>query len=299
MAPNRILVLLHPKDSTWELGYYLLQFLMREWEAMGFTVRVIRGIRQQVEADLVIPHVDLTITPEQYRDFLSIYPNVINKPVHDISKSRISVNLVGRNDTYAGPVIVKTDRNCGGLPERLSSGWRLGRWKRLRGAYRLLAKLRRRDPSHRSWRSVQYLQPSDYPVFPSVHEVPEEIFQNRNLVVEKFLSESDGSDYCVRYYYFFGSAEINLLFRSKASVVKAATALKVEEVPVPEELYKMRKKLGFDYGKFDYVLRDGKVVLFDVNRTPATTLLQRWGLIDKVARHLAGGINSQLALSQL
>ena len=29
-----------------------------------------------------------------------------------------------------------------------------------------------------------------------------------------------------------------------------------------------RARLGFDYGKFDFVVRDGEPVLFDVNRTP-------------------------------
>jgi hypothetical protein len=138
------------------------------------------------------------------------------------------------------------------------------------------------------------LHPTDYPVFPSVQEVPEGVFANRNLVVEKFLPEIAEGDYCLRYYYFFGSAGVNFLFRSKERVIKAVTD-KVEEAPIPEELYEMRKRLGFDYGKFDYVLCDGKVVLFDVNRTPATAALQHWGLTEKVARQLAGGIKSQLA----
>jgi hypothetical protein len=36
----------------------------------------------------------------------------------DISKLAISANLVGRGDAYAGPVIVKTNCNYGGVPER-------------------------------------------------------------------------------------------------------------------------------------------------------------------------------------
>jgi hypothetical protein len=30
-----------------------------------------------------------------------------------------------------------------------------------------------------------------------------------------------------------------------------------------------RRELGFDFGKLDFVLRDGKAVLLDANRTPA------------------------------
>jgi hypothetical protein len=295
MATPQILVLLHQKDYSFDSFGYLIKPLMREWEAMGFAVQVVQGVRHQARADVVIPHVNLTITPKEYRDFFRAYPHVINRHVVDISKSRVSTNLVRRNDGYTGPVIVKTERNYGGLPEqRLRFRSRIGRWKWAGIARRLLAPLRRRDTGGIAWRSVQYLPPTDYPVFPSVQEVPEGVFANRNLVVEKFLPEIAEGNYCLRYYYFFGSAGVNLLFRSKDKVVKGATTLKVEEVPIPEELYEMREKLGFDYGKFDYVLRDGKVVLFDVNRTPATGALQHWGLAEEVARRLARGIKSQL-----
>src|SRR3989454_8009431 len=164
MATPQILVLLHQKDYSFNSIGYLLKLLMREWEAMGFTVQVAQGIRHQARADLVVPHVNLTVTPKEYRDFFLAYPNVINRRVVDISKSRVSTNLVGRNDGYTGPVIVKTDRNYGGLPEqRLCSQSRLGQWKRAGVVRRLLPTLRRRDTGGIAWRSVQYLHPTDYP----------------------------------------------------------------------------------------------------------------------------------------
>ncbi|HEV8716830.1 MAG TPA: hypothetical protein VGX03_28930, partial [Candidatus Binatia bacterium] len=244
MATQQILVLLHQKDYSFDSIGYLIKPLMREWEAMGFTVQVMQGIKHHARADLVIPHVNLTITPKEYRDFFLAYPHVINRHVVDISKSRVSPNLVKRNDGYTGPVIIKTERNYGGLPEqRLYSQSRLGQWKWVGVARRLLPTLRRRDTEGISWRSVQSLHPTDYPVFPSVQEVPEGVFANRNLVVEKFLPEIAEGDYCLRYYYFFGSAGVNFLFRSKERVIKAVTD-KVEEAPIPEELYEMRKRLG-------------------------------------------------------
>jgi len=39
-------------------------------------------------------------------------------------------------------------------------------------------------------------------------------------------------------------------------------------ISVPEELHAMWARLGFDFGKFDYVVRDGQIVLLDANRTP-------------------------------
>jgi hypothetical protein len=305
METPQILILLHQNDDSLlnqedgSFDGYVIELLMREWKAMGCTIQVVHGIRQQVRADLVIPHLNLTVIPQDYRDFLLAHPNVINRHVVDISKSRISTHLVGRNDRYTGPVIVKTDRNHGGLPEQRLFP-RLGRGTWARVACRLLATLRRRDTRGTSWRSVQSLTPTAYPVFPSVRDVPKGVFENKNLVVEKFLPEIVEGDHCLRYYYFFGSAGINLLFRSKerGMIEPPTTALNsysVEEVPIPEELYAIREKLGFDYGKFDYVLRDGKVVLFDVNRTPATATLQMWGLMDQVAKRLAEGIKSKLA----
>lgn len=298
MATPQILIVLHQNDNHFESRGYLIKFLLREWEAMGLTVQVVRGITSSVRADVVIPHVDLTITPAEYRDYLLAYPKVINGQVVDISKSRISTNLVARNDSYTGPVIVKTERNYGGLPEQWLGSRLRGGQKKWGGVIRrLLGHLPSGSTRGIDWRSVQSLSPSAYPVFGSVREVPAGVFANRHLIVEKFLPEIVDGDYCLRYYYFFGAKGVNLVFRSKDRVVKAANALTVEEVPIPEELYLIREKLGFDYGKFDYVLRDRKVVLFDANRTPATAALRQWGLTEKVAKELAGELKPQLAPS--
>jgi hypothetical protein len=40
------------------------------------------------------------------------------------------------------------------------------------------------------------------------------------------------------------------------------------DVPVSEEILEVRRRLGFDYGKIDYVVHEGQVVLIDVNTTP-------------------------------
>jgi len=317
METPRILVLLHHADDSLRYqegeGFdgYLIESLIREWKAMGYRIQVVHGIGQQVQADLVIPHLNLTIIPQEYRDFLQAYPNVLNKHVVDISKSRISSHLVRRNDPYAGPVIVKTDRNHGGLPEQrlfLRAGLGQGTWtrvarrilwqKKLRSAARrILDSLDRRGTRGVSWRSVQSLDPDAYPIFPSIRDIPDGVFENKNLVVEKFLPEITDGDTCVRMYFFFGSAGVNLLFRSKRrDGVISLSSYRVEEVPIPEELYAIREKLGFDYGKFDYVLRDGKLVLFDVNRTPNPPSLRNWGLMEQVARRLAEGIKSKLAV---
>jgi hypothetical protein len=50
----------------------------------------------------------------------------------------------------------------------------------------------------------------------------------------------------------------------------ADAAVRRELVPEePDELREIRRSLGFDFGKFDYSIVNGRVVLYDRNRTPS------------------------------
>lgn len=295
MQRKKVVVLVHKDDAAFIYFQYLIKLLMKEWEGIGLIVEVVRGIDHFVSADVVIPHLDLTIIPNEYRVFLSQYPTVINRDVVDISKSKISTNLIGKDDAYGGPVIVKTDLNSGGLPEkRLLSKMYLLRAISSKLTGKITSKLRRNGPGSIAWGDIQYLQSSDYPIFPSLHDVPKDIFENKNLVVEKFLPEVEEGKYCVRYYHFLGDKEVHKVYRSKEKVVKGSDELQLEEVPIPSELHAIRQKLGMDYGKIDYVLRDGTVVLLDVNRTPGLPPHEKGQLGRDIARDLAKGIWSHL-----
>jgi hypothetical protein len=51
--------------------------------------------------------------------------------------------------------------------------------------------------------------------------------------------------------------------------VKGKDLIRIDPLgEVPEELRRKRNELGFDYGKFDYAISDGRLVLFDTNPTP-------------------------------
>jgi hypothetical protein len=43
-----------------------------------------------------------------------------------------------------------------------------------------------------------------------------------------------------------------------------------ERLPVPDEVVSLRRQLGLDYGKIDYVIHDNQVVILDVNKTPGS-----------------------------
>lgn len=288
-----IALLLHERDDSFEATPYLLKPMLGLWQARGFQVATLRGPRHRQAADLLIPHLDLTVTPPDYAALYEHYPQVLNRRVLDISKSSFSANLLHQGDTYDGPVIVKTEGNYGGIPERRLHAQ--ARKPPLARLARPLVKLARKLGGRSHWRHLEQMAPGQYPVFESLGEVPPDVFDNPNLVVEKFLAERDGEAYCLRYYGFLGDRETSLRFWSHNPIAKGANIYQVEKCPVPEEVRELRRRLGFDFGKFDYVMHAGRAQVFDLNRTPSSTVLRRFGLYESVTRHLADGIDALLA----
>jgi hypothetical protein len=184
------------------------------------------------------------------------FPLAINGRFLDISKRRVSTNLVTPGDGWTGPVIVKTDRNHGGRPER-----RLG-WGRLA----LLLSPDAWWPRGR-WATRAMLVPTDYPIFDSVDDVPAGVWQNPLLVVERFLPERDNGLYVVRSIALFGDRWVNRRRLSKSPIVKAGHIVRAEEVEPHPDVFEAARRLGLDRGKIDYVVRDQRAVVLDINRT--------------------------------
>jgi hypothetical protein len=172
------------------------------------------------------------------------YPLALNANIRDIRKTAISRHLVGPDSDWDGPVIVKTNLNSAGVPEKLFR--RHGRWDRT------FFRLRERK----------------YRIYQSLSDVPEQTFQNRRLVVEKFLPERSGDSYCLRSYNFLGDVGDCHLLYSDDPLVSGHTIKHMEQVSIHPAMLARRKELGFDYGKFDYVERDGEAILLDANKTP-------------------------------
>jgi len=291
MPIRSIAVLLHHNDHRFQSIHYLIKPLIEAWQAAGIQVEVVRGLGRRPSADVLFPHLDLTITPRAYRRYFDHYALVVNRRLVDISKSRISTHLVGPRDSYSGPVIVKTDRNYGGLPERhLMPPSPLTRlWHAIAG--RRVLSSGSAPVESAGWRYVEALEPSAYPVFSSIGAVPREVFANRHLVVEKFIPEQDGTGFAIRYFYFLGQASICYRLRSAEPATKFSNAHSIERVPAPEALQAYRRQSGLDYGKIDFVMRDGEPVVLDVNRTPAL-LPDAQALAGEIIATLAGGLQS-------
>jgi hypothetical protein len=265
---KKIAILLHENDPCRRHGNRssLIWHLCAVWQQQEIEVEVVNGVGRHVDADLLFSHLTLSQVPDRYAEFRSRYPVVVNGGVHDITKRYFSTNLVQPGDGYTGPVIIKTNRNYGGLNEyQLGQEALAGRrFAFLRSS---LNKIINRS-SRRFLRLARTLDVNHYPVYSTVASVPPGVFKNEALVVEKFLPERDGELYCLRVYVFLGDRHINFRVKSSEPIVKRNSIVSREEVPVPEEIVAARRRLNFDYGKFDYVINEGRVVLLDTNSTP-------------------------------
>jgi hypothetical protein len=277
------IVILIARDASFEKWKYFLDEIAKVWAQHSVRVTVQRGPGPFIEADLAVLHVDLTIVPADHMAFLARYPRVINGAVSDISKRRISRQIVERGEAYEGPVIVKTNWNSGGWRERERFGGR-NRWRRL------IDRIRGQLP----WPYRASIATGEYPILPSIQQVPWMVWKNRDLVVERFLCERQQEFFCLRTWMFLGDQETNSLSFSHQPVVKLESVVRREVVPlVPPELRELRRQLGFDFGKFDYGIVDGRVVLYDANRTPTLGPMKPEQFLPRI-RLLARGLNAFL-----
>ena len=277
---RHVLILVHRHDA-FDKERYVLREVATVWREQGIRVTVARGPGEAVEADLVVLHVDLTVIPPEYAAVAARYPTVLNGAVGDISKRVVSAQLVRRGDGYDGPVIVKTDRNSGGSRERRLDARRGRVARRING-------WRNRLPW--TWRS--HLDTGDYRVFDRAAQLPRAVWFNRSLVVERFLPERRDGHFCLRSWVFLGDRETNAISYATEPVIKSHNVVRREPVAeVPEELRAVRRKLKFDFGKFDYGIVDGRVVLYDANRTPMFGAMRRedyWPRVQLLAEGIAG-----------
>ena len=254
---NRILVV-HSKHEPFNEQPFVVHLLAEEWRKRGIPVDVTDSLTEPTGPDvLVFPHSDITGTPPPLAKVLSQCARVMNRAVTDISKRKISRFLVNSPDEYGGEVIVKTNLNYGGKPEMRIVAAKGGEpWERLKNYLRV------------PWPVSGIVKAEEYPIYRHARNVPPLVWENPRLVVEKFLPEREGDLYCLRQYVFLGEAEFNTRALSKWRLVKSRGIVRREVIDrTPPGVRKLRDELGFDYGKFDYVMHRGEPVVFDVNRT--------------------------------
>ncbi len=243
---------------------------MKYWERDGHTCTVLCGTKKYIPADLLFLHIDLSVVPKKYLKFSKKYPVVINGEVQDIRKSVCSQAVLGHDTDYSGPVIVKSTLNYYGLPELKRSRNRISRW---------------------FMRKRIFLE---YEIYDDYKKVPKDIVNNSNLVIEKFLPETDGENYYIRHYTFLGDCESWTRRTSKHPLIKAKNTIEIKQVSPNPKIIELRKKMKFDYGKFDYLVYNGEPILIDVNKTigaGSTHKSMKKGLVSP-AEYLASGIST-------
>ncbi len=255
-----IAVLVHPRQKFTQNSSWLGE-LAGIWKERGIRITVMREPTPTIRPDVVFHSVDLTRTPPEYVAFLERFPVVVNRRVTDISKRRISRHIVDRPEAFDGPVIIKTDLNCNGIPEAaFASADRPKEAPRVK--------------MDTAWETRSWLP--TYPILRSTRQVPAGVWSNPNLVVERFLPEREGDLFCIRTWLFLGEAERVARFFAKSPVIKSDTIVGRERLfEVPDDLRRLRRDLGFEFGKFDYAIVGGETVLFDANRTPTLGVIPR------------------------
>ncbi|PKG99982.1 hypothetical protein [Paraglaciecola sp. MB-3u-78] len=280
-------ILHHHLHTEFRAKMSIMAQFAKYWEKEGHIVNFLFGCEEYIPADILVIHVDLSETPEEYLTFARQYPRVVNLGLTDIRKRAISRNLVERGDAYRGPVIIKTDLNCGGTPE-VKLGTR-PEAKPLSWLQRMKKRYKLKDPG-----VIQ--TPSDYLIYSQKRKVPRSVFKNDELIVEKFLPEKHGEAYYQRRYYFLGEKEYNEIHSTSVPIHAVDSDDHLidywEEQEIPVQLQAYRKELKADFGKIDYVIRDGQVVVFDVNRTPSAGNVKGDPVAAKWAQTIAERLHS-------
>lgn len=229
-------------------GYYMLFDVLGHLRGRGYEVEVLQGIAHRPTGDVGVLHVDATYTPQDYAEYAKTFPFCINLGPTDISKRAISGALLAPGETWAGAVMVKSNLNNRGWPEAKSNA-------------RAVSAGRPRPYAVPD-------MPERYQIYESIAQVPDVAFERPDLVIEKFMPEVEPDGYAARFWSFCGDAERCTRYVSPHPLVKAEDTIRSEKVPVPDEMRALRERLGFDYGKFDFVVHAGKPVLLDANKTP-------------------------------
>jgi hypothetical protein len=282
MGPNgmRIAVLFHARERGFDPAGYLVHHLSELWREDGLEVVYLYGTDRFVPADLVLVHVDLSVVPEPYLEFAARYPIVLNGRVRDVRKTVTSRYLVRPGDDWEGPVIVKADLNSGGYPEYLSSLTGLRRLRAVRAAAMRLGAVP-------TWH--------DYRVFERLADVPASLVENPDLVVERFLPEVEDGLYHLHMYQFLGDGERCARLSSPEPVFKGDTSTSARVVEPHAAARAWREELGLDYGKIDYTVREGQVILLDANKTTGSSTYLEPGTLLSERRRQAAGIHSYFA----
>jgi hypothetical protein len=295
----KIVIIQHENDSGEDGGVYFIEMIARCWRERGHEVEFIRHLNHRCVADVAVLHVNLSVVPEDYLAYAKEFPVTLNGKLSDIRKRQISAHLVGPRSPYEGPVIIKTDLNYAGFPEKIllqqaSPRMRtFGNYLRFvrRNSRKVLRWFFSRRSDKENFAASSYR--GTFRILANKDRVPSHLWGSRDWVVEKFLPEVEGDRFVIRHAYFLGDRCVGFKNSSRDPIIKdEAEDGHSESMVVDEQVRRMREQIGLDFGKIDYVMHQGKAVVLDVSKTIGGASGMR------VAEFLSQGIDSYISKPQ-
>jgi len=253
---------------------YKLNAMLRGLDRARIAWRVIDRPELAKGGVAAFMHVDLTDVPDDFQAAARRYTRCVNRNAASIRRTLYSRARVSARDDYIGPVISKTVLNSRGMPE-----WRYEKRRSfLARAGQLAGKIV--IPGYKQRKCPEYV------VYESLRDVPNQIWNDPRMIVERFLPGSMRLPIVKHRFSFFYEAEINHSASYDSVLCDPETMTAFDVVPdVPAAIRNLRADLQLDYGAIDYFMVDGEAIPIDANKTVTETA--SWvANVPSIARHM-------------
>lgn len=253
---------------------YKLNTMLRGLKHAKIPWRIIDRPHDTEGGEAAFVHVDLTDVPSDFLAAARRYTRCVNRDASTIRRTLYSRARLFPNDHYEGPVIVKTVLNSGGCPELL-----YGRRQTFAARLGYVA-MENLIPGYK-----QRVRPK-YKIYPSLNNVPHDIWQNPRFIVERFLSGSLNRPIVKHRFDFFYEIGLNTRVSYDSLLCDPSKAVKFDVVhEVPIAIQNLRRELSLDYGAIDYFMVGDEAIPIDANKTVTVTdsWVKRWPCM---GRHL-------------
>jgi hypothetical protein len=219
-------------------------------------------------------HVDLTELPKPLKEIDRHYPRCVNGHAITISRLLYTKARLLQGDDYVGPVIAKTALNSRGLPEF--------RFNMSRNGASIPVHMLKQIGIRAYIAQVCPM----YRVYPSISDVPDRVWTDPRLIVERFLPRCLDLPVVKHRFDFFYDVELNMRSTYGSLLCEPETVISTETVAmVPAEVAAVRRTLNLDFGAIDYFVIKDEVFVIDANKTVTTT--PSWmARFPAVARHM-------------
>jgi hypothetical protein len=235
---------------------YILNRMLGGLQGVGLPWRILEHGDVKDPAAVAFVHVDLTELPAELLSVNSRYVSCINGKAATIDRRAYSRLRLMPDDSYDGPVIVKTVANSRGFPE-LRYAARRNLFSRLGHGARKLA-----VPGYKERHCPEYR------VYGCVADVPAGVWGDERLLVERFAPGSLATPITRYKYNFFLDVEESTRATFSSLIYDDTTVEKFEVIEeIPDEARRVRRALKLDFGAIEYFPVGGDCFVVDANKT--------------------------------